>query len=101
MSDTREPVLEDTREKLERLVRLSERVSEQIDLIHTILDKDLRSEIKAKETKPEECLKNLRFDMPKLATIVEQTLESSIKSLDILERNLRLNEPKSANMKRY
>ena len=78
-----EPILEDVRDKLQRILSYTYAIDEDIDNLHYRLDKNLASDQPHLEAKTESTLPtpNLRFDMNKLADKSLETLESIMKNI--------------------
>lgn len=92
---SREPVLKDTRDNLERINDLLDRVLEDLDALHLMLDKDLfaRKPALAEKKMAEAPPPNLRFDMSKMSNTAIDKLETVLKSLSMLRGKFAAPEP--------
>jgi len=88
----KDPTLKDVRNSLERIETLACDIVNGINLIHDILDKDVRAgeKVEAKEvaTNKPTPLMNLRFDMNSIATTSASKLEEAVKGLNELRHKL-------------
>ena len=78
-----EPILEDVRDKLQRILSYTYAIDEDIDNLHYRLDKNLASDLPHSDakTEPTPLVPNLRFDMNKLADKSLETLESIMQNI--------------------
>lgn len=93
-----EPTLEDIRSDLEKIVGLAVDVEDSITNLHTILDNDLRAEVKGRAlTEAEQKTPNLRFDMGRHAKLIREILEKALKELEEFRLKLRPPRPQAPN----